>query len=108
LDILNILNDLLTEQGYQVTSVDGSSDVFPSILSAMPDIIITDYILKEINGGEHCEQIKRDPSMSHVPVIILSGYSRLLESLGNFGADAVISKPFDNDELLSKVSELIH
>jgi len=43
----------------------------------------------------------------HIPVIMLSGYPRVLESLGNYGADEFIAKPFDLDHLYNSVKHWI-
>jgi DNA-binding response OmpR family regulator len=106
-DILDILNEVLSEEGYNVTGLTTVDDAVKTVLHYNPDLIITDYILDGINGGEYCHQIKTNNATSHIPVMILSGYSVLLNSLGNYGADAIVSKPFDIQTLLDKVKHLI-
>ncbi|WP_295771339.1 response regulator [uncultured Mucilaginibacter sp.] len=107
-DIKDILTAILSEEGYQITAILEANDIIKTVLEIKPDMIITDYILHGINGGEYCSQIKNHPETSHLPVIILSGYGKVLESLGHYGADMIINKPFENEELCNNVASLLH
>lgn len=106
-DIVEVLSTILTGEGYSVTTKAEVSDIVKFVIKMQPDLMITDYILEGINGGEYCGALKRDERTSHVPVIILSGYGKLLESLGDYGADQIIDKPFDNEYLLAVVAGLL-
>ncbi|TWR31545.1 response regulator [Mucilaginibacter pallidiroseus] len=108
LDILDVLKQIFTDEGYQVTGLTAIDDAIKTVSAHKPDLVITDYILDGINGGEYCHQIKTNSATSHIPVMILSGYSVLLDSLGDYGADAIVSKPFDVQDLLNKVQELLN
>ena len=90
---------------YQVVANDGSSDIFKLIKEHKPDLVLLDYILPNINGGELCHQIKTNPDTSTIPVILISGFSRVLYSLGSYGSDAILEKPFDLDKLLETVAQ---
>ena len=72
-----------------------------------PNLIIIDYLLPEINGGELCSQIKNDAETCNIPVIICSAYSRVILSLGTYGCDAFIPKPFDLDDMTQTVENLL-
>lgn len=105
-DVLDILQTLMDLEGYRVTALSGTDDIIRTALEHAPDLIITDYILQGINGGEYCSQLKQHPETAHIPVIILSAYDKVLGSLGHYGADLVIHKPFDNADLVAKVAGL--
>lgn len=105
-DISDLLNTILSDEGYEVNAIVESNDIIATVTELNPHLVITDYILAGINGGEYCSQIKRNDRTSHIPVIILSGYGRVLESLGHYGADRIVDKPFDNEKLCSIVAEL--
>lgn len=68
-----------------------------------PHLVLIDYLLKGINGGEVCHQIKSGYETSRVPVIMISAYPRVFESLGTYGCDEFIAKPFDLYSLVEKV-----
>ena len=102
-DILDLLKEILELEGYQVTGLSYTEDIIGSISKYQPELVMLDFLLAGINGGELCHQLKTNPMSAHIPVIMLSGYPRVLESLGNYGADAFIAKPFDLDHLTQTV-----
>ena len=106
-DTLDLLKEALEQEGYDVTALPYTENIIASISQYQPDLVMLDFLLGGINGGELCHQLKTNPLSSHIPVIMLSGYPRVLESLGNYGADEFIAKPFDLDHLYSSVKHWI-
>jgi DNA-binding response OmpR family regulator len=102
-DTLDLLKEALEQEGYHVTALRYIEDIISSIARYQPDLVILDFLLAGINGGELCHQLKTNSLSAHIPVIMLSGYPRVLESLGSYGADAFIAKPFDLDHLTGTV-----
>lgn len=74
-----------------------------------PDAIILDYMLPDINGNAVCQTVRADPTLQHVKIIIVSGVAEpdVVEKLMASGANAFIKKPFNIDEMVNKVSELV-
>jgi CheY-like chemotaxis protein len=74
-----------------------------------PDVVLADVVMPEKNGYEVCEEIKKSPATSSIPVILLAGtfepFDR--ERAKRLGCDAIVAKPFDSRELFRKVEELI-
>src|SRR5438067_1796848 len=99
-DLLELLQDFLQGEGFEVKTNKSSAGIFETITQFQPDLIILDYLLDGINGGELCHQVK---STTHIPVILYSAYSRVLLSLGTYGCDQFIPKPFDLYFLLESV-----
>lgn len=106
-DILDVVHEALSYSQFEVKSVsDGAS--FMTILEEFrPDLVLLDFRISGHNGGEICRNIKTHPAFSDTPVIIFSAYVNRTEELTAYGCDAVINKPFDLVELLSKVNDLI-
>lgn len=104
--ILDVMEEILGYEGFEVKTYSDTDNIFNCINSFNPDVILIDYILNGINGGELCAEIKKTPETSHLPVIIISAYSKVLLSLGNYGCDDFISKPFELDHLISRISTL--
>jgi len=102
-DTLDLLKEILEQEGYQVTALPYIDDIIRSITQYQPDLVMLDFLLAGVNGGELCHQLKTHSYYSHIPVIMLSGYPRVLESLGNYGADAFIAKPFELKHLTTTV-----
>lgn len=110
-DILNVLQEALVSEGYEVDTLNNSENIIDTVQNHQPDLVLIDYLLSGINGGEYCHQIKTNASTSHLPVIMMSGYPRVLESLGDYGSDAILTKPFDLNEvyeLIKKFSKKAH
>ncbi|MGN6180918.1 MAG: response regulator [Mucilaginibacter sp.] len=106
-DILDVLKEALEMEGYNVIALSYTEDIINSVKKFNPDLVMLDFLLAGINGGEHCHFLKSNPLTSHIPVVMMSGYPRVLESLGNYGADAFIAKPFGLEEITSTVKSLL-
>ena len=106
-DILNVLKDLLEHEGYEVIALDYTDSIINNITKYNPDLVMLDFLLAGVNGGELCHEIKINSQTSWMPVILLSAFPRVLDSLGNYGSDAFIAKPFDIDVVLKKVKECL-
>lgn len=90
---------------YIVVATEDTQNVLKLIDEQKPDLVLMDYILPNINGGELCHQIKTNPATSKLPVVIISGYPKILYSLGSYGCDAILEKPFDLDKLFEVVEQ---
>jgi DNA-binding response OmpR family regulator len=106
-DILEVIKDILTEDGYEAETLAYTNDICKSVSKVNPDLVILDYILFGINGGELCHQVKTNPATAHIPVIMVSAYPRVLSSLGNYGADDFLAKPFMMGDLLNSVKNCL-
>jgi DNA-binding response OmpR family regulator len=106
-DILCILTDLLNEEGYEVVGLSYTKSILDSVSEHRPHLVMLDFLLPGINGGELCHELKTSDKSSELPVILLSGYPRLVESLGSYGCDAFIAKPFDVDAVLHTVESCL-
>ena len=103
-DVLDAMQEVLNYSGFEVKTIEETNDIFEIINNFKPDVILVDYILNGINGGEICHLIKASPRPSHLPVIILSAYPRVINSLGFYGCDSFIAKPFELDDLVNQVT----
>ena len=106
-DILDMMKVALEDEGHEVECLANTDDIYKTIDSIKPNVVILDYILSGINGGELCHQIKTNPATAHIPVIMVSGHQRVLESLGNYGADVFIAKPFSLEDIVNNVNDCL-
>jgi len=106
--VLDVMQEALNYEGFQVRIIGETDNIFSVIDSFEPDLIILDYILSGVNGGEICHQIKANPKTTDLPVIIMSAYPRVIGSLGYYGCDDFIAKPFDLDDLVDRIKNLIN
>ncbi|MFA5419293.1 MAG: response regulator [Bacteroidales bacterium] len=76
----------------------------------LPDAILLDIVMPGMNGFQVCEILKTDPKTKHIPILLVSALghntSDRIKGL-NMGAEAFITKPFDNTELISQVKVLL-
>ena len=106
-DMLEVMEATLTFYGYEVRTSSYTDDIFQLVNLHQPDLVVIDYLMTGINGGEMCAALKRNPSTQSLPVIIVSAYERIIQSLGNYGCDAFVSKPFDMTHLLNVIQKTI-
>ncbi|MCM8775524.1 MAG: response regulator [Candidatus Omnitrophica bacterium] len=104
--IVEFLSLRLEESGYEFICAYTGPEALEKARSEKPNLILLDYTLPKMKGTEVCRQIKSDPSLCHIRVILLSAY-REDQISGRDLADAYIGKPYDPDELLNKIKELL-
>jgi DNA-binding response OmpR family regulator len=102
-DILEVMKDVLEMEGYEIEILNYTADICKSVITFNADLVILDYILFGINGGELCHMLKTNPLTAHIPVVMVSAYPRVLESLGNYGSDAFVAKPFSLADIVNTV-----
>lgn len=104
-----MVGELLRHAGHQVRLCENGTQALAEVRRAAPDLVILDYRMGRPDGFEVARELKGDPRLSHVPVLILTGESRIEDRLGGFeaGADDYLAKPFDPRELLARVDALM-
>lgn len=105
-DMLQMLKDVLSGEGHVVNGYSYTDNIFKLIDEINPDLLIVDYLINGLNGGEICSAVKKNPATAHLPVMILTGYDRVIKSLGDYSANRVLYKPFDINSFLNTVKEL--
>ena len=106
-DILGLLTDMLLAEGYDVTGLSYTDSILKSVAIHAPDLVMLDFLLAGVNGGELCHELKNNPDTAWIPVIMLSAFPRVLDSLGNYGSDVFIAKPFNIHEVVAKVKDCL-
>jgi len=106
--VLEMIEEVLVYEKYEVFTASAFDSVTELIEKYNPDLILLDCLLAEKNGGEICYEIKADPKTAHIPVVLISGYPKVIMSLGGiYNADEFLSKPFDVAELLYVVRKFL-
>ena len=104
--IQKVVELVLAEEDFQIKSVSNGEDALNLLGSFKPDIVLADIEMPKVNGYNLCEKIKQNPATSHVPVILLAGaFEPIDEELARqVGADDSVIKPFESQELISKIN----
>lgn len=104
-DILSVMEILLSMKGFTVDVTARGDNTFSKIESFQPDLILLDVLISGHDGRAICKEIKNNENLKHLPVIMLSAHPGAAASIGDYGADGFISKPFEVDFLLKKINE---
>lgn len=105
-DVLDVMQEALTYEGFEVYTITATDNIFSVLEEYHPDVLLIDYLLNGINGGEICSQIKKNELTCELPVVILSAYPRVIDSLGYYHCNKFIPKPFDLNELVDEINLL--
>ncbi len=109
-DLRELIVEMLSYQGFEVTSASSGDDAF-TILEKHPDIdlILLDIIMPGLTGLEVLKILKNNPDTSEIPVIMVTGFSQISgkEEAFNLGANDYLVKPFENQELQLRVQTQI-
>ena len=108
-DILGFLSTLLETRGFRVfTALTGTAGI-ELARRERPAVILLDVMMPEVDGHQVCKRLKADPLTSKIPVLMLTVMNRIkdIALAMDEGADGFMAKPFDNDELLKEVRNLL-
>jgi DNA-binding response OmpR family regulator len=100
---------LMQQQGYNVIVAENGHDALDMIYKYKPDLVLLDIMLPGIDGYEICEIVRLNPKLRDVKIIFLTAKGREVEIAKGLalGADAYITKPFSNAELVAKVKTVL-
>ena len=107
-ELRKYLKDELKSQ-YKVLVAKDGLEGLKIAKDSLPDVIITDVIMPEMDGFEFCKNIKEDLTTSHIPLLMLTAKTKIddrIEGIG-LGADAYMIKPFDMRLLKLRLQQLI-
>jgi len=107
-DIGTMIKMMLEYKGYSVTVSERAEHAYEVLRNDGVDLIIMDMLLSGVNGTDLCSELKKDSSLAHTPIIMISAHPNAKEICLQAGADEFISKPFDMQDILSKIDRLIH
>jgi sigma-B regulation protein RsbU (phosphoserine phosphatase) len=100
-----ILQTILTKDGYDVIAVEDGLKALESLQKEVPDMVITDWMMPDLDGVQLSHQVRELNLPSYVYIILLTALTdkqRIIEGL-DAGADDYVTKPYDKTELLSRV-----
>ncbi|MBI3307395.1 MAG: response regulator [Candidatus Omnitrophica bacterium] len=105
-DIAQMLALRLEEAGYDVLIASSGPEAIALTKSGKPDLILLDFTLPKMNGDVVCRELKSDSNCARIPIILLSAY-RQDQIDEHHEADAYLGKPYEAEELLEKIGELL-
>jgi DNA-binding response OmpR family regulator len=108
-NIVTSLEYLMTRSGYEVQVARNGEEALALVATFMPDLVLLDVMMPQRSGYEVCQKMRERPEWRHIRIVMLSAKGREAEvSKGlSLGADAYVTKPFSNRELMAKIAELL-
>jgi YesN/AraC family two-component response regulator len=96
-------------EAFNVAEAEDGIDGYEFVLKETPDIVISDIKMKKMDGIELCQKIKSNPSVAHIPVILLTASSSDEVKLKGIegGAEDYITKPFDKEIIVARVQNIL-
>ena len=109
LTIQKVVELTFSDSDFELVCVSNGQRALDKVREERPDLILADVVMPEKNGYEVCEAIKGNPATAKIPVVLLSGTFEPFDRdrAERIGADAIVSKPFDSQQLLSQVEALL-
>jgi DNA-binding response OmpR family regulator len=103
------LEFLLQRAGYETAAAADGEQGLALVRRLKPSVVLLDVMLPKLNGYEICQAIKSDPDTRATPVIMLSAKGQQVEILKGLelGAEAYVTKPFGNAEILDAIRAVI-
>lgn len=99
----------LQEKGFQITLANNASEAMQYLMRSIPDILISDIVMPQISGYELIRYIRSNNTLKDLPIILLTAKGMTQDRIRgyNLGCNAYLPKPFDPDELVSIINNLI-
>jgi two-component system, NtrC family, sensor kinase len=102
---LKLLMNILVQSGYDVRPATSGRQAIEAIGARLPDLILLDIAMPEMDGYEVCQSLKQDPHTAEIPVIFISAANEVMDKVRAFQVGGVdyITKPFQVEEVLARI-----
>ena len=107
-NIAELLQFLLGRAGHRVSCVGDGEAALAAVRKARPDVLVLDLMMPKLSGFEVLKAVRSDPLLADLPVLMLTakGQEKDRQLAEELGANAFITKPFSNIDVVARVNEL--
>ena len=108
-DALDLMERILAEEDCEIIKVSNATEVGLKAAQLMPDLILLDFLMPEVNGFEVCTALKHNEQSQNIPIMAVTCLTKEedIERIFACGVDEYLAKPFKVGDLLDKVRELL-
>jgi two-component system, sensor histidine kinase and response regulator len=106
-DLVDLCTLTLEEAGHEAYGFTDANRALEAMLQMPPDVIILDWVMRDRKADEVLRKLRREPTLSRLPVLIVSALPDGEERARLYGANAFLAKPFTVDGLLRAVQSLL-
>jgi DNA-binding response OmpR family regulator len=105
--IVDAVEMMLNFYGYEVSTTYDGRDTLKLDPDQLPDLFLLDIWMSGVDGRDICRELKGKEQTRNIPVLMISASRDVDASARNAGADDFITKPFDMEQLISKIENLL-
>ena len=108
-DVLRLVGYALENQGYGIVTADTGKEALAKVAAEQPDLVILDRMLPDMSGTEVCVRLRGQPWTRDLPILMLSARALVADRISGLqaGADDYVTKPFELDEIVTRVAGLL-
>jgi len=105
---LGNLEQICAAAGYTVVTASSGKEAMTKVKSELPDAVLLDVIMNDMNGFQVCRAITTDAATQHIPVVLVSGKGERTDRIWGEqqGARAYITKPYTSEQILTQLAQL--
>ena len=102
--IADLIEIALSRMGHDVVSARGGREALVAARRNPPDLVLLDFVMPDMNGDEVLAEMRSDPDLAGLPVVLATGEA---DSVGDLEVFAVLAKPYKLDDLYSVVADAV-
>src|ERR1043166_9441679 len=108
-DLLDLFRLNFKEEGYAIATATTGIEAVKKTRSLLPDLVVLDVVLPELDGFAVCEILRNDPTTASIPIIIVTGLPGQMSRMAGLesGATEFVTKPVSPQMLVSRVQEVL-
>jgi two-component system phosphate regulon response regulator PhoB len=108
-DLLELVRLNLDQAGFQVETADSGGAALHALRKSPPDLMILDLMLPDLSGTEICREVRANPELAHLPIIMLTARAEEVDRIVGLelGSDDYVTKPFSPRELTLRVKAVL-
>jgi len=105
--ICELIADTLRESGYRVDTASNGAEALDVIRGRVPNAIVLDLMMPRLNANDLVERMRLNPGFASIPILLVTASYGAYEAAERLGAHACLTKPFELDELVDMVGQLV-
>ena len=108
-DLLELVRFNLSQAGFRVETAASGREALEQLRRSPPDLMVLDLMLPDVSGNDICRQVRSDPTLADLPILMLTAKSEEVDRVVGFelGADDYVPKPFSPRELTLRVRAVL-
>lgn len=109
IEVLFFISKILSDKKFNILTANNGVEGFDKAKEVIPDIILSDVLMPQMDGYEFCKKIRNDSDLSHIPIILLTAKVSKEDYISGYNAGATIfvEKPFYPEVLLSQIDNVL-